>query len=108
MSVDVSFDLPMNGQRVLAWGHATYCCEEDMDDKPNWHVVIYNDNGWDLDGEGCEGHLECVTHWYPIPDSPPLNQFIIREFYNDIVKGNCSDYAKDKMLFQYPFLKEST
>ena|ERR1700733_14148926 len=33
--------LPNKGERVLCWGHRTFCCEEDMEKEPAWHEVIF-------------------------------------------------------------------
>ena len=33
--------LPSNGEKVLCFGHKTYCCIEDMEEKPDWHEVTF-------------------------------------------------------------------
>lgn len=36
--------LPDNGKRVLAFGHKTYCCSEDMDEEADWHECTFKMN----------------------------------------------------------------
>ena len=38
---DVTKRLPDNRQKVLCFGHKTYCCSDDMDENPDWHEVIF-------------------------------------------------------------------
>lgn len=33
--------LPDDGEKCLAFGHKTFCCIEDMDEKPDWHEVVF-------------------------------------------------------------------
>ena len=33
--------LPDDGEKVLCFGHETYCCSEDMEDQPEWHEVTF-------------------------------------------------------------------
>lgn len=33
--------LPYNGERVMCYGHKTYCCQEDMEDEADWYEVIF-------------------------------------------------------------------
>jgi hypothetical protein len=39
---DITRFLPQDGAKVQCYGHATYCCEEDMEADPAWHDVIFN------------------------------------------------------------------
>lgn len=41
MEIEVTKWLPNNGERVLCFGHKTYCCKEDMDKEPAWHDVVF-------------------------------------------------------------------
>jgi hypothetical protein len=41
MIYKVTQTLPMNPQKCMAYGYATYCCAEDMDEKPDWHEVTF-------------------------------------------------------------------
>lgn len=89
--------LPDSGTRVLAFGHKTYCCSEDMDEKPEWHectfkmeVISYGlkpevpadpeesilrcyevYESWDIEevDYGAREHLIGVTKWKKIDDS---------------------------------------
>lgn len=42
MEIEVTKWLPNNGERVLCFGHKTYCCKEDMDKEPAWHEVTFS------------------------------------------------------------------
>lgn len=33
--------LPNDGQKVLCYGHKTYCCVQDMEDECAWHEVVF-------------------------------------------------------------------
>lgn len=33
--------LPDHGKRVMCFGHATFCCKEDMDEEAAWHEVTF-------------------------------------------------------------------
>lgn len=82
--------LPENGERVLAYGYKTYCCECDKEKERSWHEVIFSfrvfsyklkkeipedieetileececDENWDFDNE--ESHLIGVTQWQKV------------------------------------------
>lgn len=85
--------LPDNGKKCMAYGHKTFCCKEDMDEKPDWHNVTfkfifskmklkkefpediedsilefchYVENWGVNDGEEPENHLIGVTKWKEI------------------------------------------
>lgn len=32
---------PPDGKKVMAYGHKTYCCVEDMDEEREWHYVTF-------------------------------------------------------------------
>lgn len=32
---------PEIGEKCLCFGYKTFCCKEDMDEKPEWHEVIF-------------------------------------------------------------------
>ena len=34
--------LPDDGKRVLAFGHHTLCCKDDMEEKSEWHEVTFS------------------------------------------------------------------
>lgn len=81
--------LPSPGQRVMCFGYKTFCCKEDMDDKPEWHKVVFSFDvtsyrlkkempediedsvieeihtveNWDLDEGEFDGHVIGVTKW---------------------------------------------
>lgn len=38
----VTMRLPQHDHEVMAWGHKTYCCSEDMDAEPSWHKVKFS------------------------------------------------------------------
>jgi hypothetical protein len=87
--VSVLKSLPNPGERVLAYGHHTYCCELDMDDEPDWHEVFFRFNivfyrikkaipedkgesilqeyelkeAWHTGTYHYDGHLRGVTKW---------------------------------------------
>ena len=96
--ISVTDKLPNNGQKCLCFGHKTYCCKEDMEDKPTWHEVIFKFHIssymlksnipkdpeetilsginiyeiWECaDNEIDEpGHIIGVTEWKPLPKLP--------------------------------------
>lgn len=37
----VTQTLPNDGERVMCFGHKTYCCSEDMEEEPDWHEVTF-------------------------------------------------------------------
>ena len=37
----VTHVLPPDGERVMAFGHKTFCCQEDMEEVPQWHDVTF-------------------------------------------------------------------
>lgn len=39
---NVTQALPDDRKRCLAFGYATYCCELDMDEQPDWHDVTFS------------------------------------------------------------------
>ena len=39
---DVVKRLPNDKQKVLCFGHRTYCCKEDMEKAAAWHVAIFS------------------------------------------------------------------
>lgn len=41
LEISVTQGLPVNGAIVLCYGYKTVCCEEDMDEEPDWHVVQF-------------------------------------------------------------------
>ena len=81
--------LPSNGEVVMCFGHKTYCCVEDMDEKPEWHKVTFKFNismyklkketpsdleesildrcevreSWEIETNGQPAHLIGVTKW---------------------------------------------
>lgn len=81
--------LPDDRQRVMCFGHKTFCCKEDMEDEPAWHEVIFRFvlssyslkkempqdieesvlqeisivETWDLDEGDFDGHVIGVTKW---------------------------------------------
>lgn len=81
--------LPDDGQRVICFGHHTYCCSEDMDEEPAWHEVTFSFcvtayklkkeipqdpeetileyikvvENWDCGPEFSDGHVIGVTKW---------------------------------------------
>lgn len=84
--------LPNNWQRVMCFGHKTYCCCQDMDKEPDWHEVIFRFvvceyklkeaipedpeetilqyikvvEGWDCGPEFLDGQVIGVTKWKKI------------------------------------------
>ena len=33
--------LPPNGERVMCYGHETYCCNLDMEEEKDWHEAVF-------------------------------------------------------------------
>lgn len=86
--------LPNDGEKVLCFGHKTFCCTEDMDQEPAWHEVTFklivswyklkkeipNDpeesiilehsifEQWKIEHEGT--HIIGVTKWKRLPEAP--------------------------------------
>ncbi len=84
--------LPDNGQRVMCFGHKTYCCKEDMQEIPDWYEVVFCFTigsykiknivpvdpeesilqnytcieSWELGPEFMDGHVIGVTKWKKI------------------------------------------
>lgn len=84
--------LPDDGQRVMCFGHKTYCCAQDMDNQPDWHEVTFSfdvssyklmkyfplniENSvlqeyevkehWEIGSEFEDGYVIGVTKWKPI------------------------------------------
>lgn len=83
--------LPDHGQRVLCYGHKTYCCKSDMEDEPAWHEAtfifcvqyvlkkempedveasIMEDSSaveiWEITPNQFDGHVIGVTKWKKI------------------------------------------
>lgn len=87
--------LPDDGQRVLCFGHKTFCCKEDMDEDPDWHEVVFRFRvsnyrirnplpsdpedsilstyevveEWDADSDEGAAHVIGVTKWKALPKS---------------------------------------
>jgi hypothetical protein len=86
--------LPNDRERVMCFGHKTYCCIEDMEDEPAWHEVIFRFvmssyrlkkqmpedleesvmqdirvvESWDMDEGDFDGHVIGVTKWKKITE----------------------------------------
>lgn len=72
--------LPNNGEKVLCFGHHTYCCEEDMDEKPDWH----------------EATFELKVHEYKLKNTVPLDpEESILEYYKASESWDCGPEFMD-------------
>ena len=67
--------LPNDGQKVLCYGHKTYCCKEDMDEEAEWYEVIFKFvvSGYRMKKslpedpeESILDFCRCVEDWKPI------------------------------------------
>jgi hypothetical protein len=66
--------LPDNGERVLCFGHLTFCCKEDMEEIPEWHEVTFSckfDTStikWEVgDYDDMRPRIIYVTQWKYLP-----------------------------------------
>lgn len=64
--------LPSDGERVMCFGHKTFCCQEDMEEEKAWHEVIF----------------ELVIHSYKLkeeipqdPEESVLDSYEVGEFW---------------------------
>lgn len=80
----VTLCLPDNGQRVLAFGYRTFCCDCDKEDERQWHEVVFSfkvsaykikkqipENLEETILEKCE----CYEHW-DFDDEEPFDHLI--------------------------------
>lgn len=80
----VNKGLPNDGERVLAYGYRTYCCQFDKEDDREWHEVIFcfrvssykikKDIPEDLEETILE-MCECYEHWN-FDDKKPFDHLI--------------------------------
>lgn len=85
--------LPNNNERVLCFGHKTYCCECDMEEEPAWHEVTFKFcvssyklkkqipedkeesildeytvcENWEIGSDFMDGQVIGVTEWMKMP-----------------------------------------
>lgn len=54
------YQKPNENERVLCFGNKTYCCEEDMEDEPKWHLVKFkvSISSFKIDVKGNKGDIE--------------------------------------------------
>lgn len=117
---EVNHSLPDNGQRVMCFGHKTYCCVEDMDENSDWHEVTFRFNissyklkrdipndpeesilekyslreTWDAEcGEGPE-HVIGVTKWKRLKENEQTNPGIDFQLPQDIAMKYAEDFDK--------------
>ncbi len=62
--------LPYPGKKVLCFGHATFCCEEDMDEA-DWHEVIFLliPISWNLKKEIPKDLEESIYDWLIVSET---------------------------------------